>query len=73
HAHLGIPTLTPSNPQLIFVDPNAYHPNQHKQFLQLKPHQLTPYPTLTKFTPHTTYQTKHKTSQPLFHQLKEKI
>ncbi|WP_186305603.1 acetolactate decarboxylase, partial [Staphylococcus epidermidis] len=73
HPHLRIPTLTPSDPQLIFLHRKPYHPNQHKHFIQFTRHQITPYPTLTKFKPHSTFKTSNKNQQQLFHQLKKQI
>ena len=40
------------------MDGKAYHANEHKEFVELKGDELTPYATVTKFKADTTYQTK---------------
>ena len=72
HGDLGIATLTGSNGEVIFVDGKAYHANEHKEFVELKGDELTPYATVTKFTADTTYQTKDKNSEAVFDEIKEK-
>lgn len=60
HGDLGIATLTGSNGEVIFLDGKAYHANEHKEFVELKGDELTPYATVTKFVADTSYETKDK-------------
>ena len=71
HGDLGIATLTGSNGEVIFVDGKAYHANEHKDFIELKGDELTPYATVTKFKADTTYQTKDKSSEDVLTKLKK--
>ncbi|MDK8168983.1 acetolactate decarboxylase, partial [Staphylococcus warneri] len=73
HGDLGISTLTGSNGEVIFVDGKAYHANEHKEFVELKGDELTPYATVTKFKADTTYQTKDKSSEDVFDEVKENM
>ena len=73
HGDLGIATLTGSNGEVIFVDGKAYHANEHKEFVELKGDELTPYATVTKFKADTTYQTKDKSSEDVFDEVKENM
>nr|WP_095344504.1 aldehyde dehydrogenase family protein [Staphylococcus aureus] len=66
HGDLGIATLTGSNGEVIFLDGKAYHANEHKEFVELKGDELTPYATVTKFVADTSYETKDKSSEEIF-------
>lgn len=55
------------------MDDKAYHANEHKDFIELKDDELTPYTTVTKFKADTTYQTKDKSSEDVFDEVKENI
>ncbi|EWB18368.1 acetolactate decarboxylase, partial [Staphylococcus aureus] len=70
---LGIATLTGSNGEVIFLDGKAYHANEHKEFVELKGDELTPYATVTKFVADTSYETKDKSSEAVFAEIKEKM
>lgn len=71
HGDLGIATLTGSNGEVIFLDGKAYHANEHKEFVELKGDELTPYATVTKFVADTSYETKDKSSEAVFAEIKE--
>ncbi|HDF7181197.1 TPA: acetolactate decarboxylase [Staphylococcus aureus] len=73
HGDLGIATLTGSNGEVIFLDGKAYHANEHKEFVELKGDELTPYATVTKFVADTSYETKDKSSEAVFAEIKEKM
>lgn len=73
HGDLGIATLTGSNGEVIFLDGKAYHANEHKEFVELKGDELTPYATVTKFVADTSYETKNKSSEAVFEEIKEKM
>ena len=73
HGDLGIATLTGSDGEVIFVDGKAYHANEHKEFVELKGDELTPYATVTKFVADTSYETKDKSSEAVFAEIKEKM
>ncbi|CDR27497.1 acetolactate decarboxylase [Staphylococcus schweitzeri] len=73
HGDLGIATLTGSNGEVIFLDGKAYHANEHKEFVELKGNELTPYATVTKFVADTSYETKNKSSEAVFEEIKEKM
>ena len=73
HGDLGIGTLTGSNGEVIFIDGKAYHANEHKEFVELKGDELTPYATVTKFVADTSYETKDKSSEAVFAEIKEKM
>ncbi|HDJ5646726.1 TPA: acetolactate decarboxylase [Staphylococcus aureus] len=73
HGNLGIATLTGSNGEVIFLDGKAYHANEHKEFVELKGDELTPYATVTKFVADTSYETKDKSSEAVFAEIKEKM
>ncbi|HFN9470145.1 TPA: acetolactate decarboxylase [Staphylococcus aureus] len=73
HGDLGIATLTGSNGEVIFLDGKAYHANEHKGFVELKGDELTPYATVTKFVADTSYETKDKSSEAVFAEIKEKM
>ncbi|MCP8596350.1 acetolactate decarboxylase, partial [Acinetobacter baumannii] len=68
-----IATLTGSNGEVIFLDGKAYHANEHKEFVELKGDELTPYATVTKFVADTSYETKDKSSEAVFAEIKEKM
>ncbi|WP_398570938.1 acetolactate decarboxylase, partial [Staphylococcus aureus] len=68
-----MPTLTPSHPQLIFLHPNPYHPNHHKQFIQLKRDHKLPYPSITNFTPTNTFPFQQLSQHHLFPQIKNQM
>lgn len=55
------------------MDDKAYHANEHKDFIELKDDELTPYATVKKFKADTTYQTKDKSSEDVFDEVKENI
>lgn len=73
HGDLGIATLTGSDGEVIILNGQAYHANEHKEFIELKGNELTPYATVTKFTADTTYFTKNKHSRAIFEEIKEKM
>ncbi|CDR25740.1 acetolactate decarboxylase [Staphylococcus schweitzeri] len=73
HGDLGIATLTGSNGEVIFLDGKAYHANEHKEFVELKGDELTPYATVTKFVADTSYETKNKSSEAVFEEIEEKM
>ncbi|PAJ62411.1 alpha-acetolactate decarboxylase, partial [Staphylococcus aureus] len=62
-----------SNGEVIFLDGKAYHANEHKEFVELKGDELTPYATVTKFVADTSYETKDKSSEAVFAEIKEKM
>ncbi|MBK3720511.1 Alpha-acetolactate decarboxylase [Staphylococcus arlettae] len=55
------------------MDDKVYHANEHKDFIELKNDELTPYTTVTKFKADATYQTKDKSFEDVFDELKENI
>ncbi|MBF7016257.1 acetolactate decarboxylase [Staphylococcus durrellii] len=51
HGDLGIGTLTGSDGEVIIVDGQAYHANEHNEFKQLNGREMTPFATVTPFNP----------------------
>lgn len=72
HGDIGIATLTGSDGEVIIVDGKAYHANEHKEFVELKGDELSPYATVSRFTPDKTYSTSNKSSTEVYDEVKEK-
>ncbi|KIJ86548.1 MULTISPECIES: acetolactate decarboxylase [Staphylococcus] len=73
HGDIGIATLTGSDGEVIIVDGKAYHANEHKEFVELKGDELSPYATVSRFTPDKTYSTSNKSSTEVYDEVKEKM
>lgn len=73
HGDIGIATLTGSDGEVIIVDGKAYHANEHKEFVELKGDELSPYATVSRFTPDKTYSTSNKSLAEVYDEVKEKM
>lgn len=58
---------------MIIVDGKAYHANEHKEFVELKGDELSPYATVSRFTPDKTYSTSNKSSTEVYDEVKRKM
>lgn len=71
HGDSGLATLTGSNGEVIFLDGEAFHANEHKEFKKLNGDEMTPYATITRFEADQTYQTSNKDSETVLNEVKE--
>ncbi|AKS67861.1 alpha-acetolactate decarboxylase [Staphylococcus schleiferi] len=70
HGDSGLATLTGSDGEVIFLNGEAYHANEHKEFVKLKGDEMTPYATITRFSADETYQTENKSSEDVLEEVK---
>lgn len=73
HGDLGIATLTGSDGEVIFVDGKAYHANEHKEFIELKGDEMTPYATVAKFKADSSFNTSNKNQDEVFEEIKKEM
>lgn len=73
HGDLGIGTLTGSNGEVIYLDGKAYHADEHKNFVELKGDEMTPYSTITTFKADTTFSASQQSKEEVFAAIKEKM
>ena len=71
HGDSGLATLTGSNGEVIFINGEAYHANEKKEFVKLKGDELTPFATITKFEADESYETSNKDSETVLNEVKE--
>lgn len=71
HGDSGLATLTGSNGEVIFLNGEAFHANEHKEFKKLNGDEMTPYATITRFEADKSYQTADKDSEKVLNEVKE--
>ena len=69
HGDSGLATLTGSNGEVIFLNGEAIHANEYKEFTKLKGDEKTPYATITHFEADETYQTSDKSSEEVLNEV----
>lgn len=71
HGDSGLATLTGSNGEVIFINGEAFHANEHKEFKKLNGDEKTPFATITHFEADKTYRTVNKPSNEILNEVKD--